>query len=143
MRWATRRMTADYTLRDLGTLLRQEGYFLTSAEISVVLTRLKGRGEIEEIKPGQGRTPAVFRKPTVARVAESDPADEAFAAPRRRDVPRPWRAECLPAGATNDRLREKLRSSREPASPTNERKSPVNPAALRPTGLAPSIVVSS
>jgi hypothetical protein len=68
--WAIRRMTADYSLRDIHDLLEREGCPLRSSEISVVLTRLKGRGEIEEIKPGAGPKGAVFRKPDTATSQE-------------------------------------------------------------------------
>jgi hypothetical protein len=61
--WAIEQMTGDYTLRDIRALLEREGYQMPHAEISVVLTRLKSRGAIHEIKPGGGRTPAVYRKP--------------------------------------------------------------------------------
>jgi hypothetical protein len=81
VRWAIQRMTSDYTLRDLGGLLEREGYFMLPAEISVVMTRLKARGAVEEIKPGQGRTPAVFRKPLNARVVESESTPPDVAAP--------------------------------------------------------------
>ena len=65
----------DYTLTDIAALLRREGYPMGSAEISVVLTRLKGRGEIEEIRRGGGRTPAVFRKPESPAPQESEMTD--------------------------------------------------------------------
>ena len=70
VRWAIQRMADDYTLRDIEALLRQEGVILSPAEISVVLTRLKQRGDVEEIRPGQGRTPAIFRQPATAGAAE-------------------------------------------------------------------------
>ena len=79
VRWAIQRMTDDYTPRDLGALLQREGWIMSSAEISVVMTRLKRRGAVEEIRSGQGRTPAVFRKPTTACAGESDPAQQTFA----------------------------------------------------------------
>ena len=60
--WAIERMTDDYSLRDIAALLKREGHPMRSAEISVVLTRLKKRGEIEETAPGHGPIPAVFRK---------------------------------------------------------------------------------
>jgi hypothetical protein len=61
--WAIQRMTADYSLRDIQTLLEREGGNLRSAEISTVLTRLKARGEIEEIRRSAGPYPALFRGP--------------------------------------------------------------------------------
>ena len=61
VRWAIARLDHDYTSRDIAALLEGEGHLMTSAEISVVLSRFKRRGEIEEIRPGTGRTPAVFR----------------------------------------------------------------------------------
>ncbi len=56
-------MTDDYSLRDIAALLEREGAPIDSPEISVVLTRLKARGEIEEIRPSAGPHPALFRKP--------------------------------------------------------------------------------
>jgi hypothetical protein len=70
--WAVAQMTEDYSLHDLSALLRREGYSLRNAEISVVLSRLKARGEIEEIKPGAGPLPAVFRPPQGVQPALSD-----------------------------------------------------------------------
>jgi hypothetical protein len=43
---------------------------LRTAEISVVLTRLKSRGEIEEIRRSHGPKPALFRKPNFASPVE-------------------------------------------------------------------------
>ena len=63
VRWAIQRMTDDYSLRDIAALLKREGYPMKPAEISVVLTRLKSRAEIEEIKRASGPIPAIFRKP--------------------------------------------------------------------------------
>jgi hypothetical protein len=48
-------MTDDYTVGDIAALLKREGYRMPSAHVSVVLTRLKRRGEIEEISAGRGR----------------------------------------------------------------------------------------
>jgi hypothetical protein len=62
--WAIQRMTKDYSGRDIAKLLRSENEYMTSAKVSVVLTRLKARGEIVEITPGTGRTGAIFRRPT-------------------------------------------------------------------------------
>ncbi len=72
--WAVRRMTGDYTIRDIAELLEREGLRMQSAELSVVLTRFKNRGEIEEIKRGSGRNPAVFRGPARAAIEETAPA---------------------------------------------------------------------
>ncbi len=66
VRWAIGRLHHDYTSRDIAALLEREGHLMTSAEISVVLTRFKRSREIEEIRIGTGRTPAVFRKVTNA-----------------------------------------------------------------------------
>jgi hypothetical protein len=63
VRWAIQRMTVDYSLRDIAALLEREGRPTRSSEISVVLTRLKSRGEIEEIQRSSGPIPALFRKP--------------------------------------------------------------------------------
>jgi hypothetical protein len=82
--WAIQRMTADYSLHDIQALLEREGGALRSAEISVVLTRMKGRGQIEEIKRGSGPIPAVFRTPEDAISEESQtvpPTEQTASAP--------------------------------------------------------------
>lgn len=61
--WAIERMTVDYTVSDLAALLAREGHRMPSVEISVVLTRFKAQGKIEEIKCGRGRRASVYRKP--------------------------------------------------------------------------------
>lgn len=61
--WAIQRMTDDYSLLDIRALLEREGYPLQSSEISVVLTRLKRRGKIEEVQCGSGPHLSIFRKP--------------------------------------------------------------------------------
>lgn len=63
VKWAIDRLSGDYTLKDIHALLAREGSPLQGAEISVILTRLKRRREITEVRPGNGRKPAVFRKP--------------------------------------------------------------------------------
>ncbi len=72
--WAIQRMTDDYSLRDIAALLKREGAPMGFPEISVVLTRLKARGEIEEIRRSAGPHPALFRKPEspVSLVATSE-----------------------------------------------------------------------
>jgi hypothetical protein len=60
--WAIQRMTDDYSVADIVALLRREGANLSGAEISVVISRLKNRGEIEEIRQGRGRKGSIFRK---------------------------------------------------------------------------------
>jgi hypothetical protein len=75
--WAIEQMTGDYTLRDIRALLEREGYQMPHAEISVVLTRLKQRGEIDEIRRGGGRTPAVYRKPDNAATEHATTAEPA------------------------------------------------------------------
>lgn len=64
--WAIARLTGDYTLQDIQALLAREGRRLEGAEISVILSRLKQRGKIEEIRCGIGRKPSIFRKPPEA-----------------------------------------------------------------------------
>jgi hypothetical protein len=64
--WAIEQMTEDYTLNAIDALLKREGLSIPGAKISVVLTRLKARGKIEEISRGRGRRAAVFRKPESA-----------------------------------------------------------------------------
>jgi hypothetical protein len=61
--WAISRMTDDYTVRDLTALLEREGRPMQSAHISLILARMKNRGEIEQLKPSSGATPAIYRKP--------------------------------------------------------------------------------
>ena len=78
--WAIQRMTDDYSLRDIHALLKREGFHIEPAQISVVLTRMKVRGEIEEIKFGYGPSPALFRKPEAAMPAETDSAEPEGAA---------------------------------------------------------------
>jgi hypothetical protein len=73
--WAIKRMTDDFSIRDIAALLEREGYPLKSPDISVVITRLKSRGEIEEIKRGRGPIPAVFRKPETATPPTSESDD--------------------------------------------------------------------
>jgi hypothetical protein len=75
--WAIEQMTGDYTLRDIRALLEREGCQMPHAEISVVLTRLKTRGEIDEIRRGGGRTPAVYRKPDSAATEHARTAEPA------------------------------------------------------------------
>jgi hypothetical protein len=66
VRWALERITEDFTLHDIAALLEREGYALKNSEISVVLTRMKARGAIEEIRCGHGPKPALFRQPNAA-----------------------------------------------------------------------------
>ncbi len=77
VRWAITRMTTDYSLHDLEKLLRREGYVLSTAQISVVLTRLKKRGEIEEIAMSYGPNPARFRGPHNTPPTPTEAADVA------------------------------------------------------------------
>src|SRR5204863_8129597 len=70
--WAIQQMTEDYSLRDIDALLEREGSAMRSAEISVVLTRMKKRGQIEEIKWGRGRRGSVYRKPASAAAPEAE-----------------------------------------------------------------------
>ena len=73
--WAIQRLTEDFSLRDIRALLEREGYQMKSAEISVVLTRLKSRGEIKEVKRGNGPIPALYRKPESATPPETKSDD--------------------------------------------------------------------
>ena len=75
VQWAIHRLSGDYTLKDIHALLAREGRPLRKAEISVILSRLKSRGEIAEVQRGNGRTAAVFRKPP----APGDQQNEAAA----------------------------------------------------------------
>ncbi len=61
--WAIERMTGDFTLNDIAKLLKQEGWPLFNAKISVVLTRLQRQGRIQVIQNGRGPVPSVFRNP--------------------------------------------------------------------------------
>ncbi|MEP7248738.1 MAG: hypothetical protein ABI787_03045 [Spartobacteria bacterium] len=76
VQWAINRMTEDYSLHDISALLLREGAPLGSSKISVVLSRMKGRGEIEEIRRGEGPIPALFRKPERVTDDVTNPADE-------------------------------------------------------------------
>lgn len=73
--WAIQQMTEDYTLRDIAALLAGEGWPMQAPEISVVLTRLKSRAQIEVVRCGGGRTPTVFRKPPCATIQEVNPTN--------------------------------------------------------------------
>lgn len=70
--WAIKQMKDNYSMRDIAALLEREGCPMGPANISVVLTRLKSRGEIEEIERGSGPIPAVYRKPTSATCPETE-----------------------------------------------------------------------
>jgi hypothetical protein len=59
---AIAKMPTDYTIRDIHRCLRTFGYQLGMNAVATVLTRLKKNGEIEEIEPGRGQRPAVFKK---------------------------------------------------------------------------------
>jgi hypothetical protein len=64
--WAIKRLREDFTLRDVATELKREGRPLATDQISVVLSRLMGRKEIEVVSRGRGRKATVFRKPVDA-----------------------------------------------------------------------------
>ena len=68
-------ITDDYDLRDIQELLKREGSPLKSAQISVVLTRMKGRGEITEIGGAAGPHPALFRRPETGMIAPAETVD--------------------------------------------------------------------
>lgn len=74
--WSIQRMTGNYSVGDLAALLRREGYSLSPAEISVIVTRMKKRGEIEEVSLGRGRRGSVFRKAAAAADPGTICADE-------------------------------------------------------------------
>ena len=74
VQWAIDRLTGDYTLQDIQALLTKEGRLMQSAEISVVLSRLKKRGKIAEIRCGNGRKPSIFRKPQLATDEQTEAA---------------------------------------------------------------------
>jgi hypothetical protein len=62
-------------LRDIAALLEREGSEIKSSEISVVLTRMKRRGKIKEIKSGHGPIPAVYLKPEGTTPPETETTD--------------------------------------------------------------------
>ena len=62
VRWAIARITEDFSVADIRKLLEHEGYSLGGPQISVVLTRMKNQGEIEEIESPRGRLGAIFTK---------------------------------------------------------------------------------
>ncbi len=74
--WAMRQMTEDYTVGDLAALLKREGYALPGDKISVVLSRLKGRGQIVEVRRGRGRGGSLYRQSTSALSQEAAVADQ-------------------------------------------------------------------
>lgn len=74
VQWAIRQLPGEFTIKDIFALLEKEGGRLESPEISVVLSRLKQRKEIVEIREGRGRTPAVFRNPSAAAAEKLDAA---------------------------------------------------------------------
>lgn len=73
--WAIERMTENFSLRDIRALLEREGYNMRSPQISVVLTRLKRQGRIEEVEPSRGPIPAVFGKPEGVTPPGTKPVD--------------------------------------------------------------------
>lgn len=75
VKWAIQRMTDDFSLLEIAELLEREGRTLKGAKISVVLTRLKSRGEIHEIARSAGPKPAYFRRPE-NRLPLSDETNE-------------------------------------------------------------------
>ncbi|HEX3966356.1 MAG TPA: hypothetical protein VHW70_00185 [Edaphobacter sp.] len=85
VRWAIGQMTRDYTLHHLAALLEREGAPRATSKISVVLSRLKARGEIEQIQSGQGPIPALFRRPEIARPDDFQPLDLDLNLPRDTD----------------------------------------------------------
>ncbi len=89
VRWAIKRMTGDFSLTDVAALLEREGRRMMNSQISVVLTRLKRRGQIEEVECSAGPNPAVFRRPDWAL-----PLEEITAAQNN-----PAAAETIPAAA--------------------------------------------
>jgi hypothetical protein len=76
VRWAVERMTSDFSLNDVDAMLKREGKPTSRPAISVVLTRLKRREEIEEIQPAAGPYPAVYRNPNPADEAQPDLTDQ-------------------------------------------------------------------
>jgi hypothetical protein len=89
VQWAIRRMTSDYTLTDIQALLKREGYPLNGPKISVVLTRLKRRGEIEEIRCSSGPKPALFGKPATLQGENANIEAEHCPAPARTENTEP------------------------------------------------------
>lgn len=79
VRWAIQRMPEDYSVHDIEKLLRKEGQGIRPSQISVVVSRLKERGEIEEVQPGRGPIPALFRAPVSPQADESENAETASA----------------------------------------------------------------
>jgi hypothetical protein len=74
---AIERLNGEFTLRDIAAVLARENWTTRGAEISVVLSRLKRRGEIEEIQFGCGRRPTVYRKRASAAHQEQEATDPA------------------------------------------------------------------
>jgi hypothetical protein len=76
VRWAIERMTADYSLRDLHAMLKREGFFIRPGQVSVILTRMRLRGEIERIQHGFGPEPDIYRGPEPEVLSETPSAGE-------------------------------------------------------------------
>lgn len=69
VKWAIGRITDDFSLQHIQQLLKREGYSLSGAAISTVLTRMKRNGEIDQTIRSRGPVPAIFRKPECASAA--------------------------------------------------------------------------
>lgn len=72
VRWAIGRMTENFSVTDIRKLLEREGWQMAGSKISVVLTRMKNQGEIEEIEQAHGPIGAIFRKPASEVRAEAE-----------------------------------------------------------------------
>ena len=84
--WAIQRMTSDFTLRDIAALLEREGARMRHEKISVILTRMKNRGQIHEVERGRGRKAGVFRGPASATPPCESPTGTPAGAPLQGDA---------------------------------------------------------
>ena len=89
--WAVERMASDFSLNDVDTMLKREGKPISRPAISVVLTRLKRRGEIEEIQSAAGPYPAVYRNPNLADEAQAELTDQRKESAPTADASDRWR----------------------------------------------------
>jgi hypothetical protein len=76
VRWAVGRMTRDFSLDEVDEMLTREGKATGRPEISVVLSRLNRRGEIEQIRPAAGPYPAFYRNPNPSDEPQAEPMAE-------------------------------------------------------------------
>jgi hypothetical protein len=81
VRWGIGQVNTDFSVQHLYKLLEREGYRLSGAQISTVLTRMRKNGEIQEVVQSSGPIGTIFRRPASATLHSSAAvAEENFAA---------------------------------------------------------------